>query len=245
MKSSRAEPLLANGGRFMNVLDPAAYGWERVRALAEEDGLIVLTLVEREPTLAALEEIFGPGGDFPCWEAFTGTADTVAATCAGELASRPLPAGWTITGESHPGEDTIGTSQALNQATGVVPAPAYYLRGHEVPGLLTCLWTESGALAACASGTMRYHPQGPLGGWFFAGGVSVDPAFRRMGLGSHEVNAALTLRESHRRYGWSHVLEQAAADNAASIAMIRRCGLAPVPGKATIAVNLSGGGTTR
>lgn len=238
-----SEPALANGGRFMNILDPDAYGWDRVRALAEEDGLVVLTMVEREPTLDKLRGMLGPEIDLPCWEVFTGAAELVITRCAAVLSNLTLPEGWTVTGEAHPNEETIEHCQALNQATGVVPAPAYYLRGHDVPGFLTCIWTDAGALAACASGTMRYHADGLLGGWFFAGGVSVDPNHRRLGLGTC-ANASL-LVESCSKLGWTHVLEQAHGTNDASIGMIRRSGLAPVPGKATIAVNLSGGSTTR
>ncbi len=237
------EPALANGGRFMNVLDPEAYGWDRVRALAEEDGLIVLTMVDREATLEKARKVFGLEIDLPCWEVFTGPAAAVTAHCATEIAERTLPEGWTVTGDTHPDEDRIEQCQELNQATGVVPAPGYYLRGDDVPGFLTCIWTETGTLAACASGTMRYHPEGRLGGWFFAGGVSVDSKQRRLGLGTY-ANASL-LTESCKAFGWTHVLEQAHGANDASIAMIRRSGLAPAPGKATIAVNLSGGRTTR
>ena len=32
------QPLLASGGRILNILDPDAYGWDKVRADAERDG---------------------------------------------------------------------------------------------------------------------------------------------------------------------------------------------------------------
>ena len=93
------------------------------------------------------------------------------------------------------------------------------------------------------SGTMRYHPEGPMAGWLFAGGVSVDARHRRRGLGAL-VNAKLLI-DSHAALSWSRVLEQAKADNHASIGMIKRCGLRHDAGKVTVLVNTTGGDVTR
>lgn len=238
-----AEPLLANGGRVLNILDPDAYGWDRVRGEVERDGVVALSMVDREATLERLAAEFGPEREFPVWDAFTGPAAEVLAACARVTAETPAPEGWALSHHLAADDAAIAESHRLNLAAGVLPTPAYYLRGEHVPALLTCLRAEDGRLAACASATMRYHPEGPLGGWVFAGGVSVDPAHRRRGLGAL-VNAAL-LAESHARFGWSHALEQARADNAASVRMIRRCGLARHPRRATIAVIAAGRYFTR
>ena len=237
------QPLLANGGRILNILDPDAYGWNNVRADAERDGFIGLTMVDRDKTLARLAKEFGSDMDFPYWEAFTGLPQNVVPACKKIVSGYTLPEGWTLNSLTHPDEETIDQSQHLNQATGVAPTPAYYLRGEHLPSVLTCLRDAQNTLIACASATMRYHPDGPLSGWLFAGAVSVSPNHRRKGLGVM-VNAKL-LCDSHKAFGWINALEQANADNAASVGMITRCGLHHMPGMATIVVNMTGSYLTK
>ena len=53
--------------------------------------------------------------------------------------------------------------------------------------------------------------------------VSVDDSHRGRGLG--KLVNALALVESQARFGWASVIEAVAADNPASAAMIRACGL--------------------
>jgi len=237
------QPLLANGGRILNILDPDTYGWDNVRADAERDGFIGLTMVNRDKTLARLAKEFGSDMDFPYWEAFTGSPLNVVPTCEKIVTDYALPDGWTLTSLTHPDEVTIDQSQQLNQATSVAPTPAYYLRGDYLPSVLTCLRDAQNTLIACSSATMRYHPDGPLSGWLFAGAVSVSPDHRRKGLGI-TVNAKL-LCDSHKAFGWNNVLEQSKADNAASVGMITRCGLRQMPGLATIVVNMTGSYLTK
>jgi len=237
------EPFLSNGGRILNVLDPDAYGWDKIHADVERNGLIGFTLVDRDKTLARSAKEFGPDIETPYWQAFTGAPEYVAPICEKIVSDYDLPKGWTLISLTHPDEDAIDQFQRLNQATGVAPLPAYYLRGEYIPSALTCLRDAQNTLVAGASAVMRYHPDGPLAGWLFAGSVSVDPAHRRKGLGVL-VNAKL-LADSHKAFGWACALEQAKADNAASVGMITRCGLQHVPGKATIVVNATGGYLTR
>jgi hypothetical protein len=54
------------------------------------------------------------------------------------------------------------------------------------------------------------------------------------------VNAALR-RDSHPAHGWTHALEQAKADNPASVGMIIRCGLHNRDGLMTVLINIIGG----
>lgn len=238
-----ADPLLANGGRVLNILDPDAWGWDRVKREADLDGVVALSLVDRESTLERLAEEFGPSQTFPSWEVFTGAPEDVLPVCRAVLAERELPEGWSVSHHTCPDDATIDASQELNVSTGVMPTPAYYLRGEHVPSLLTCLWATDETLAACASATMRYHPDGPFAGWLFAGGVSVNKKHRRRGLGAF-TNAALIV-ESHQRFGWRRVVEQAKADNSPSVGMIRRCGLRPEPHKVTIVIKRAGAYFTR
>lgn len=238
-----ANPVLSNGGRILNILDPDAFGWQAVRHEACQFGFVGLTMVDKTKTLSRAAEVFGDTADLPYWEAFTGTPDKVRPACEEILSGTTLPDGWRTISATHPDEDTIRAAQILNSETGVAPQPAYYLRGHHLPSMLAGLRDSNGTLVACASATMRYHPDSALGGWLFAGSVSVHPDHRRKGLGVY-VNAVL-LCESLKTLGWTGVLEQAKADNTASVGMIRRCGLTCDPTRVTIVVNTTGSQVTR
>ncbi|MEP0944241.1 MAG: GNAT family N-acetyltransferase [Rhizobiaceae bacterium] len=238
-----ANPLLANGGRIMNILDPDQYGWANVKDAAYQDGIVVLSMVDREETLPRLRSMFGSDVDFPYWQSFTGARHDVMAACSAVTADIEMPKGWRVASHPRPDDDTIHSAQVLNEMCGVAPAPAYYLRGEDVPSMLTCIYDAQGSMAACASASMRYHPEGPLAGWLFAGGVSVHPDHRRRGLGAL-VNASM-LTDSQTQYNWTCALAQAKADNAASVGMIMRCGLRQNAKKITVAINLSDGHVTR
>ena len=238
-----ANPLLANAGRWINVLDPDAYGWDNVRRDVERDGFLALTVVDKESALSRLAAEFGQDITFPWWSSFTGRPDRILPVCSDVIAKTTLPAGWTVSNHTHPQNHIIHESQELNQANGVAAPPAYYLRGEVVPSMLSCVWDETGAMAACASSNMRFHSESSLAGWLFAGGVSVKPEYRRMGLGSF-VNASL-LQASHDAFDWIMVVEAAKADNAASAGMIKRCGLCLEPDRVSIGINPGGGFTTR
>lgn len=204
------QPLLVNGGRIMHILDPDQYGWDKLRAAVERDGYLALTMVDQERTFARLASEFGTDVEYTFWESFTGTPTGVLPVCDNHVEGNPLPEGWTVNSHTHPDDDIIDESQRLNQQSGVLPLPAYYMRGDLVPGVLTVVRDADGVLAACASATMRYHPDGPLSGWLFAGAVTVNPDHRRRGLGSY-VNAKL-LRDSYDAFGWTTALEQARAE---------------------------------
>ena len=238
-----SSPLLSNGGRILNILDPEAYGWDKVRQVAETDGFVGLTMVDRDQTLLQLESLFGGEAEFPYWQVFTGDPDSILPNCQKVVAGYDMPAGWRIESITRPDEDVIDASQKLNLEAGVAPSPAYYLRGEEIPSMLTCVFDDEDNMIGCASGTMRYHPQSKLSGWLFAGGVSVSPDHRRKQLGSL-INASLLI-DSHAEFGWVGVLEQAKADNPASKGMIRRCGLREAENEVTVVVNLTGDRITR
>ena len=119
---------------------------------------------------------------------------------------------------------------------------AYGILQAQPDGLIVFIASAIG-LIACAMGNMRYHADSELANCMFAGAVSVRASHRRRGLGNH-VNAAL-LCDSRAAFGWTTVLEQAKADNFASVGMITKCGLTAVPDTVTIVVNLTGGFVSR
>ena len=236
-------PSLANGGRVLNVLDPDTFGWDNIRDYVMENKFVGLTMVPKEETLAKARKLFGETVDLPYWDVFTGQPEEVLRSCEYIFDGMHLPVGWKFESKTDLTDGEVDQVQALSAANGVAPTPAYYLKGEAVPSITTCLWDDAGTLVGCANATMRYHPDGPLAGTLFAGGVAVDPAHRGKGLGTL-INAAM-LYDSYSPLGWTQALEQARVTNLASCGMIQKCGLTRVPDHVTVAINLSSKAVTR
>lgn len=234
---------MANGGRVMNILDPKAVGWDRVREFVDSDGTVALTAMERASAAALLAEVFGRGFDFPEWNVHIAAVGRVLEHSGKILAGYHVPEGWRLECLQTPNERELSAIQALNLATGVAPLPGPYLRGEVVPSFTSCLWTHGGELVAVSNATGRYHQHSRFGEHVFNGSTSVDPTHRGSGLG--KVITAHVLVESQRLFSWTHALAQVAPDNAASRRMVEACGLACNPSLVTFGVIPSGVTFTR
>jgi len=226
---------LVNGGRLMLFLDPELTGWGTVKRYAEEDRLIVLPAVQEEETISLIHRHLGTGWDTSIWHCFTGGVDQVLDYCLSVVKSNPLPISWSVTTLQHPDNSQIDEIQALNTETGVLPYPAYYMRSEVLPVLTVCVRNADKDLVATASVADRYDQNSRLGGYAFAGNVSVSTRCRGKGLG--KLANALALIESQKRFNWNVVTEQAAPDNPVSLAMIMSCGLDDTAGLVTIAAS--------
>ena len=218
-----ASPHLVNGGRLVHYLDPERIGWERLLPWIEQDGLAGFPLVTEDVTRAMIHTHLGGHWETPAWLALRGHAEAVLAASARVIAEVPLPEGWQILAETCPPPDRLEAAQLLNEATGVSPYPAYYMRSEHVPVLTLSALDPQGGMVATASVANRYPVQSRLGGHVFAGMVSVSDAARGRGFGKL-INAHAMIA-SHREWAWEWATEQVAADNLPSLAMIRACGL--------------------
>jgi hypothetical protein len=234
---------LVNGGRLMHFLDPELTGWDTVRSYAEEDQLVGFPAVQEEQLIPLIHKYFGRSWKTPTWHCLMGGVARVLDHCHNVVKSNPLPANWRITNLEQPDSGQVDAIQALNIETGVLPYPAYYVRSEVLPVFTVCVLNADEELVATASVADRYDPKSRLGGSVFAGNVSVSPGCRGKGLG--KLANALALIESHKRFNWEVVTEQAAADNPASRAMIESCGLDHSAGLVTIALSNSDERITR
>ena len=234
---------LVNGGRLMHFLDPELTGWDTVKRYAEEDQLIGLPAVQEKETISLIHRHLGSGWETPIWNCLTGGVDRVLDYCRDVVKSNPLPISWSVTTLEQPDSRQVDEIQALNTETGVLPYPAYYMRSEVLPVLTVCVLNADKDLVATASVADRYDQNSRLGGYVFAGNVSVSTGCRGKGLG--KLANALALIESQKRFNWNVVTEQAALDNPASRAMIISCGLDDSAGLVTIAVSNTGERITR
>jgi hypothetical protein len=226
---------LVNGGRLMHFLDPELTGWDTVRRYAEEDQLIGFPAVQEEKIIPLIHRYLGVGWKTPTWHCLTGGVDRVLDYCRDVVKSNPLPISWSITTLEQPDSGRVDEIQALNVETGVLPYPAYYMQSEALPVLTVCVVNADNDLVATASVADRYNQNSRLGGYVFAGNVSVSTRCRGKGLG--KLANALALIESQKRFNWNVVTEQAASDNPASRAMIISCGLDDTAGLVTIAAS--------
>ena len=226
---------LVNGGRLMLFLDPELIGWNTVRRYAEEDQLIGFPAVQEEKMIPLIHRYLGVGWKTPTWHCLTGGVDRVIDYCRDVVKSNPLPKSWSITRLEQPDSGRVDEIQALNVETGVLPYPAYYMQSEALPVLTVCVVNADNDLVATASVADRYNQNSRLGGYVFAGNVSVSTRCRGKGLG--KLANALALIESQKRFNWNVVTEQAATDNPVSRAMIISCGLDDTAGLVTIAAS--------
>lgn len=212
-----------NGGRILGFDDPEQIGWPEVAKLTSIDKLALFPLFPKDQIFDNLTRHLGANWRTPHWLAYLGQPEDVIGVSRARIEEIWLPKGWTVEATEAPSDQQIESIQALNSETGVSPYPAYFSRGEAAPIVTICIVDAEGQLKATASGAMRYHPESRLGGYLFAGMVSVKSDSRGIGLG--KLANAVLMVESHARLSWTIVQEQAAPDNPASIAMIQSCGL--------------------
>jgi Acetyltransferase (GNAT) family len=225
---------MANGGRVMNILDPAAVGWDRVREFVESDGTVALTAMKRKNAEALLSGVFGSDFDFPQWNVHLSAAKRVLEHSGKILAEYRVPNEWHLECLQTPNDQELSAIQTLNLETGVAPLPGPYLRGEVVPSFTSCFWAYDGELAAVSNVTARYHEHSRFGGHVFNGSTSVTPTHRGSGLG--KIVTAHVLVESQRLFSWTHALAQVAPDNVPSRKMVEACGLTCDPSLVTFGV---------
>ena len=235
-------PAWVNAARIMAFLEPDKTGWDAIKQIAAQDRMVGFPLVNADEMRAGIRQNLGPEWDTRAWDALTGSADQVLAACKTVTAAAPLPEDSTVIYHDRPSDVEITEIQTLNAATGVSPYPAYFMRSEAVPVLTVAIKDARNRVVATASATMRYHPDCTLGRYVFAGMVSVTPALRGKGLG--KLANALVLRESHRRFNWTHATENVASDNPVSLAMITSCGLT-AGGLVTVVASTTGENLTR
>ena len=234
---------LVNGGRLMHFLDPQQTGSDTLRKYAEEDQLIGFPAAQKEIIIPLIHNHLGADWKTPLWNCLTGSADRVLDYSRDVVKANPLPIGWNITTLEKPDNEKVDEIQALNAQTGVLPYPAYYMRSEALPVLTVCVLNADNNIVATASVADRYSPNSRLGGYAFAGNVSVSTQCRGKGLG--KLINAIALIESQKRFNWDVITEQAAPDNLVSRAMILSCGLDETAGLVTVAASKTDERVTR
>ncbi len=218
-----ATPGAVNGVRLLATDNPEVLGWPVIFHHLGEDGLFGFRVVTGDEMARIGDRVGAEGYHLVHWQVFLGEPEEVSPRVAGVLA-QGLPAGYCVLGEEACSEPVmVDAARRLMVECGISPFPMSVLLGRRGPCNLTLIVDAEAKLAACA---FCYFPYGPHSAWHrhaWGGLVAVSSAHRGRGLGTL-VNA-LMARAAFEKLGARGLQEYISADNAASRAMVERCGL--------------------
>lgn len=212
-------------GRVTSSDDPDAFGWDDLRAAMRREGIVQIRGATPEVILKAEHELAGFAPKQHFWDVFLADADRVRAAC-GQIVAGGLPDGIT----RHPDDEIDATvlheMQGFLTEHGIAPFSKPALSGALVPARPVILRSADGAIAATGYAALVHNEHSWLAGMAFVGLIAVDPAARGLGLG--KMADAIANLIAVDELGAAGAVEFVAADNAASRAVLRACGLEQV-----------------
>ncbi len=211
--------------------DPRVLGWNHLRKVMSEEGMITLRGVD-DPTIeiARLELAeFAPTLHF--WDLFMANANNIRDVC-GSLASADFPSGVTRVPDAELTSEKAREVQAFLTEQGVSPFSANALLGLLFPARLVVLQHLDGRLAAVGFAAMTHNHHSTFFRAAWVGLIAVDPDLRGLGLGK-QIDAICNLA-AIEELGAEATMEFVAKDNVPSRAMLESCGLRQVKGKSVV-----------
>lgn len=215
-------------GRTMGCDDIGRFGWDRIEAYLESDGVCGFRLIPAGEVGMLRERLERRGCRLDTWDVFL--ADSATALAAADaILSGPLPDGLI---EMDAPADAEGEYtqriQAFMAATGVVPFSGSLLTGAAGPATTLVVGDREGDLAAVAHGYLPHNASSRYSGHAWGGLVAVDERMRGKGLGSY-INARM-VASVFRDLGATHIYELVSATNIPSRRMVHACGVRLDPG---------------
>ena len=228
--------------RTFSTDDPAALGWDYLRQIMADEGLVTLrgaddaTLRDAERELAAFEP------KLHLWDLFMAEARTLEAVC-GPIVEVGLPEGLTRVPDAALTPAKAREVQAFLTEQGVSPFSTDALLGVLFPARLIALQNAEGRIVAAGFAAMTHNRHSPFFTSAWVGLIAVDPELRGLGLGKYM--DALCNLAAVRELGAAATMEFVAPDNAPSRAMLESCGLRQVVGKSVVMFSTSADRITR
>lgn len=215
-------------GRTMGCDDIARFGWDRIEAYLESDGVCGFRLIPAGEVGMLRDRLERRGYRLDTWDVFLADRPTALAA-ADAILSRPLPDGLVEMDEPTDAEgDYTQRIQAFMAATGVVPFSGSLLTGAAGPATTLAVGDRGGELAAVAHGYLPHNAFSRYDGYAWGGLVAVGEKMRGKGLGS-SINARM-VAAVFRNLGATHIYELVSATNIPSRRMVHACGLRHDPG---------------
>lgn len=211
--------------------DPAALGWDYLRRIMFEEGLIIL----RGATAATIENAKTKLGSFDpklhVWDLFSADAETIRDVC-GKIVDAALPEDLIRVGDEELTSQKAREIQIFLADEGVSPFSTDALLGKLFPSRLIALRKTEGKIVAAGFAAMTHNCHSPFYQSAWVGFIAVDPALRGLGLGKY--TDALCNLAAVDELGAISTMEFVAQDNASSRAMLESCGLKQVEGRKVI-----------
>mgnify|MGYP006198264523 CR=1 FL=1 len=228
--------------RTFSTDDPAALGWDYLRRIMSDEGLVTLRGADAATIETAKSELnnFDPKLHF--WDLFVANADTIQDVC-GKIIDVALPEGVIRVGDDALTPQKAREIQTFLADQGVSPFSTDALLGKLFPARLVALQNAEGKIVAAGFAAMTHNRHSPFHKSAWVGLIAVDPALRGLGLGKYM--DALCNLVAVDELGALSTMEFVAQDNAPSRAMLESCGLRQVEGKSVVMFSTSTDRITR
>lgn len=222
--------------RALTTDDPEAFGWDRLRDGMRREGNVSIRGASPETVLKAEHELAAFAPKLHVWDLFLADAEAIRAAC-GPIVAAGLPEGVTRQPDDEIDDHALHEMQVFLDAHGISPFSRTALSGALFPAKAVILRKADGEIAATAFSALTHNSHSWLAGIAWVGLIAVDPSLRGLGLGK-TVDAIANLAAVDE-LGAAGATEFVAADNAASRAMLRACGLAHVPDRMVVMFSTS------
>ncbi|MEJ1157341.1 GNAT family protein [Prosthecomicrobium sp. N25] len=222
-----ATPGACQTARFMSCDDLDRFGWDRIEAYLDQDGICGFRLLPADRAEELRSRLAARNFRLDTWNVFL--ADRDAALAASEpIVARGLPAGLVdLARPTDPEGEYTSRIQGLMASVGVMPFSGSFLVGALVPAITSVVGTEDGEVVATAHGSMGHNAESRYARYAWGGLAAVEPSRRGTGLGTL-INARMVHSVFHE-LGATHVHEFVSASNIPSRRMVEACGLRHTP----------------
>lgn len=216
--------------------DPTRLGWDHLRKIMSEEGVVTLRGADEADVQTAKEELREFNPKLHVWDLFTADAQTIREVC-GKTVEKGLPDGVTPVSDDEMTPQKAQDVQSFLTDQGVSPFSTDALLGELFPARLIALQNHEERIVAAGFAAMTHNRHSPFYGSAWVGLIAVDPALRGLGVGKF-VDAVCNLAAVTDLEAKS-TMEFVAQDNTPSRAMLESCGLRQVEGISVVMFSTS------
>ncbi|WP_137700899.1 GNAT family N-acetyltransferase [Marimonas lutisalis] len=222
--------------------DPAALGWDYLRRVMSDEGMVTLRGADTATIERAKTELGSFDPKLHVWDLFMANAQTIRDVC-GKTVNVALSEDLTRVGDKELTQHKAREVQTFLADQGVSPFSTDALLGKLFPARLIALQNAKAKIVAAGFAAMTHNRHSPFYKSAWVGLIAVDPALRGLGLGKYM--DALCNLVAVDELGATSTMEFVAQDNAPSRAMLESCGLRQVEGKSVVMFSTSSDRITR
>ena len=222
--------------------DAAKLGWDYLKRIMSEEGLVTLRGADDATVEVAKEKLKDFDPKLHIWDLFMADAEIIRDVC-GKIVHGGLPDDVKRISDSSMTPQKAQEVQAFLTEQGVSPFSTDALLGNLFPARLIAFENSDERIVAAGFAAMTHNRHSPFYKSAWVGLIAVDPKLRGLGLGKL-VDAICNLVAVTELQAAS-TMEFVAQDDAPSRAMLESCGLRQVKGKSVVMFSTSEDRITR